>query len=101
VSVEEGTYKGSALSLLDDVPLSVSFQTSVTYTNSSQYSSQNPSVEFPQAINFWLAGQITPHFGTFLQLTYTESSNSIGGDASDVRFAATKTELAGTSFVWG
>jgi hypothetical protein len=98
---EEGTNKGSALSLIEDVPLSISFQTSVTATDRSQPSSQSPSVEFPQQINFWLAGQITPHFGTFLQLTYTASSDTFSGDSSDVRFFGTETKLAGKSLVWG
>jgi len=98
---EEGTNRGSALSLLEDVPLSVSFQTSVTATDRSQPGSQSLSVEFPQQINFWLAGQITPHFGTFLQLTYTESADAFSGDSSDVRFAGTETKLADKRFVWG
>lgn len=98
---EEGTNRGSALSLLEDVPLSVNFQTSVTATDSSQSGAQNPSIEFPQAINLLLAGQITSHFGTFLQLTYTESSNTFSGDSSEVRYFGTETKLAGLSLVWG
>lgn len=95
VITEEGNAKTSALSILDDLPLSVNVQASMTYTNKSQTNSQNPSVEFPQQINLLLAGQITPHFGTFLQLTYLESTDSLNGDSSEVRFVATKTKLAG------
>ncbi len=98
---EENTSKGSPLSLLEDVPLSVSFQTSVTATDVSQTGAQNPTVEFPQAINFWLAGQITPHFGTMLQLTYTASADTINGDASDIRYVGPDTKLGGMNFVWG
>ena len=98
---EEGNLRAAGLSVLDDVPLSVALQTSITATDKAQPSSQFASVEFPQAINFWLAGKITPNFGTLVQLTYAASSNALGGDSSDIRFAAAKTELAGSSLVWG
>ena len=57
VITEDAANKTAALSVLDDVPLSISFQTSVTATNTSQTGAQNPSIEFPQQINFWLAGE--------------------------------------------
>ena len=98
---EESSSKTSALSILDDLPLTVNVQVSATYTNLNQSGGHNPSVEFPQQINLLLAGQVTPHFGTFIQLTYEESADSISGDSSEVRFVATKTQLAGESFVWG
>src|ERR1700690_743095 len=98
---EESSGMSTALSILDDVPLTVNVQASVTYTNMNQSGAQNPSVEFPQQINFLLAGQVSPHIGTFLQLTYGESADTINGDSSEVRFVATKTELAGEKFVWG
>jgi hypothetical protein len=98
---EEATGMSAALSILDDLPLTVNVQASVTYTDMNQSGRQNPSVEFPQQINFLLAGQVSPHIGTFLQLTYSESGNSINGDSSEVRFFAAKTTLAGESFVWG
>ena len=98
---EEGTNRGSALSLIEDVPLSISFQTSVTATDKAQPGAQNPSIEFPQQINFWLAGQITSRFGTLLQLTYSASSDTINGDSSDVRYVGPEIKLAGMSLVWG
>ncbi len=98
---EEGSGMSAALSILDDFPLTVNVLTSVTYTNKAQPSAQNPSVEFPQQINVLLAGQVSPHIGTFLQLTYSESADTINGDSSEVRFVAAKTKLAGESFVWG
>jgi hypothetical protein len=98
---EEGSGKMSALSILDDFPLTVNVQASMTYTDKNQPGAQNPSVEFPQQINVLLAGQVSPHIGTFLQLTYGASADTINGDSSEVRFVAAKTQLAGENFVWG
>lgn len=93
--------KNPALTLLKLVPLSASLLTSITTTDQRQPGSQNPSVEFPQRIMLYLAGQITPHFGTFLQVSYTESGDHLSLDNSDVRYVGTEIKLAGKSLLWG
>jgi len=95
VITEEGNAKTSALSILDDLPLSVNVQASMTYTNKSQTNSAESQRRVSSADQSPSCRQITPHFGTFLQLTYLESTDSLNGDSSEVRFVATKTKLAG------
>lgn len=97
---ETGTNKFSPLTLLKIVPLSASVHAAVTATNLRQPGSQNPSVEFPQTVNLYLAGQITPHFGTFIQMTYESSDDHFTIDSSDVRYA-NQTKLAGKDLIWG
>ncbi|MBV8497046.1 MAG: cytochrome C [Gammaproteobacteria bacterium] len=50
---------------------------------------QNGSAGFPQQVGIFYAGKIAPHLGAFLQLTYNNSSGSIGIDNTDLRFADT------------
>ncbi|MBV8341038.1 MAG: cytochrome C [Gammaproteobacteria bacterium] len=50
---------------------------------------QNGSAGFPQQVGLFYAGKIAPHLGAFLQLTYNNSSGSIGIDNTDLRFADT------------
>ncbi len=96
---EAGT-KTAGLSLPQFVPLSVSLLTSLTYTLASQPGSQNPSVEVPQQLNLWLAGQILPNFGEAVQVTYTAVDDHFSFDSSDVRYA-NATTLFGQDLVYG
>lgn len=88
------------LGLLNFIPISASFHADVTATRQRQPGRQNPSVEAPEALNLYLAGQLTPHFGTFIQLTYASSNDHFTVDMSDVRYS-NETTLAGKSVVWG
>jgi hypothetical protein len=92
--------KTAALSLPQFVPLSVSLVTSLTYTKLSQPASQNPSVEVPQGLNVWLAGQIIPNFGEAVQITYTAAADHFSFDSSDVRYSR-ETTLFGKDLVYG
>jgi len=48
---------------------------------------QNGTAGFPQQLSLFYAGKIAPNFGAIFQLTYSNSSGSIGIDNSDLRFA--------------
>ena len=82
------------LSLSDLPPVSVQLQASNTTLGRSvpdsgltrDFSQQN-STEFPQALSLFYTGKIADQLGAFLQLTYTPSSNAVGIDNSDLRFA--------------
>jgi hypothetical protein len=50
---------------------------------------QNGTAGFPQQVGLFYAGKIAPHFGAFLQVTYSNSSGTIGIDNTDLRFADT------------
>jgi len=98
---EEGTPRGAGLAVLDDPPLSLNLQTSITVTNKPQSGSEWFIVEFPQQVNLLLAGKIASNVGSFVQLTYTEAADTISGDSSDVRYASDTLQLGGRNFVWG
>ncbi len=49
--------------------------------------SQNGTVGFPQQISLFYAGKIAPRLGAFIQLTYGNSSGTIGIDNTDIRYA--------------
>jgi hypothetical protein len=75
----------SRLKLLTVLPLSVMLQTSFTKMAKDVEGVQNNSVAFPQQLSMFYAGQITPHIGTFIQVTY--DGQSIGMDNADLRYA--------------
>jgi hypothetical protein len=84
---EKESDKAPPLEINRTFPLSVMFQTSLTRTNQAQPGTQNSSVEFPQQLSIFLAGEITPHIGTFLQATYSGLDGSFTLDNTDIRFA--------------
>jgi hypothetical protein len=52
--------------------------------------SQNGTAGFPQQLSLFYAGEIAPHFGGMIQLTYADDSGTIGIDNTDLRFADEK-----------
>jgi hypothetical protein len=79
------------LKILASTPLSAMFQTSLTYIDKNLPESQNMNVEFPQQLSLFYSGLITPHLGTFIQVTYTGQDGSIGLDNTDIRYSNTVT----------
>ena len=81
-------------------PFSAMFQTSVSHLNKSlpatvtdsygntfTYKSQNNSVEFPQQMSFFFAGEMSPHMGSFIQFTYDHQQDHFSIDNTDIRYA--------------
>ncbi len=97
---EEGSDKAPPLAINRVFPLSVMFQTSLTRTNDQQPGTQNANVEFPQQLSLFLAGEITPHIGTFLQATYTGTDGTFALDNTDFRYA-NDTEIGGKELLYG
>jgi hypothetical protein len=81
----------SLLKILAMSPLSAMFQTSLTHVNSKIPDSQNDNVEFPQQFSLFYSGLITPHIGTFIQVTYSGQSGTIGMDNTDIRYSNSTT----------
>lgn len=82
------------LALSEFPPLSVQLQASNTTLARSvpdsgltQDLSQQNSTEFPQSLSLFYTGKIADQLGAFLQLTWEPSSDSVGIDNSDLRFA--------------
>ena len=85
IDVNDDSTQVSRLKLLTVLPLSVMLQTSFTRMSKDVEGVQNNSVAFPQQLSMFYAGEITPHIGTFIQVTY--DGQSIGLDNADVRYA--------------
>jgi len=86
--------KQELLSLATLPPLAVMVQVSQTWLNSplpdgtgGPGHSQTSTVGFPQQIGIFYAGKVAPHVGAFIQLTYANSSGTIGIDNTDLRYA--------------
>ncbi len=84
-------------------PLSAMLQVGFTHvakTRNVQGGAQNNNVAFPDGLSLYYAGEISPHMGTFLQVTMDSSSSSFGFDMADFRYANRAT-LGGRSLVYG
>src|SRR5579871_1481450 len=88
--------KDQLLSLAQTPPLSIMAQISYTQLKSALPDNsnatlpgvaQNGTASFPQQVGIFYAGKIAPHFGAFLQVTYSNQSGTIGMDNTDLRFS--------------
>jgi len=86
------------LNLLNNLPLSVMAQSSFSRVAKDVVGQQNNSGQFPQQLSLFFAGQITPHIGSFIQMTYADGS--FGMDNADIRFANT-TNFGLNSLLYG
>ena len=101
----QGTVAG--LKISEVPPLSAMLITSFTRTAKNQPHTQNNDTSFPQELSLFFAGEITPHIGSFLQLTYAQSEDTNGDtttsfslDNTDIRYA-NHASLAGKDTIYG
>ncbi len=88
---------GKALKINAGAPLSVMLQTSVSNESKRAPASapfhggggQNNNVEFPRQLSLFYAGEISPHMGALMQITYAQkdATSSFSWDNTDVRYA--------------
>ena len=90
--------KVTRLKLLDNLPLSAMVQTSFTSSAKAIDGTQNNTVAFPQQLSMFYAGQITPHIGTFIQMTY--DGQTFGMDNAEIRYA-NQTSVGMKSLLYG
>jgi len=88
------------LRLLSIPQVSSMLQASYTYISKKQPDTQNHNISFPQQLSVFLAGEVTPKIGGFIQVTYDDQSGSIGLDNIDIRYA-NQSELASQNFIYG
>jgi hypothetical protein len=100
VTKAEKTSREAGLTLLQNLPLSVFFETSYTQTNKVQPGTQNSSFEFPQDVSLFVAGAWSAHVGSFVQFTYDTQDDHFTWDQTDIRYANTR-KLMGKDFVYG
>lgn len=81
-------------------PLSVMILLSDTATNRSVPGAQNWNAGFPQALSLFLAGEISPHLGGMVQVTYSSQSDHFSLDNTDIRYAR-HTTLGSKDLLYG
>ena len=84
--IEKNDKEEILLKLLSYSPLSAMVQTSLTNLNKRIPDTQNNNIEFPQQLSLFYTGLISPHLGTFIQLTYAGQDGAIGMDNIDIRY---------------
>ena len=73
---------------INQIPaLSVMLTAGFTHTSENQPAQQNNDSQFPQELSLFYAGEITPHIGSFIQMTYEQASDNITLDNTDIRYA--------------
>src|SRR5438046_3315465 len=94
-SLEGKSPEGQQSLLLNLVaPVSLMFQTSYTSMKKALPGTQNGTVLFPDQLSLFTGGEITPHVGGFLQVTFDPQSGQLGVDNADFRFATHATLLS-------
>jgi len=89
-----------SLNLLKTPPVSAMIQASYTYKSSPQPGTQNSNVSLPQQLSLFLGGEISPHLGSFIQITYDDQGAAFGMDNTDIRYAD-QTEIGSESLLYG
>ncbi len=89
ISTIQSTYKEKStnLKLLSMLPIAAMIQGSHNEIAKSIPGTANDVTEFPQQFSLFIAGEISPNFGSFIQVTYDDQSGSFGLDNTDLRFA--------------
>jgi hypothetical protein len=82
------------------LPLSAMLTASFTQLGKSAPGTQNGDVALPQEFSIFFAGEITPHIGSFVQVTYEQESGDFGFDNTDIRYANHAT-VAGADTLYG
>ncbi len=89
IATIQSTYKedNTNLKLLSMLPISAMIQGSHNLIAKSIGGVQNDVTEFPQQFSLFIAGAISPNFGSFIQVTYDDQSGQFGLDNTDLRYA--------------
>jgi hypothetical protein len=91
-AIESTGNNNPSLKLTSFMPMSAMAQTSLSRIRTAEPGKKNSDAEFPQQLSFFIAGEITPYLGTFVQVTYDDQSGQFGWDNTDIRLA-TKLKL--------
>jgi hypothetical protein len=71
-----------------------------THTAKKIADTQNNDVQLPSQLSFFFAGEVTPHIGSFMQITYSQADDKFGWDNADIRYA-NETTLANAATIYG
>jgi hypothetical protein len=84
--IEKNDKEEILLKLLSYSPLSAMVQASFTSINTKIPETQNNNIELPQQLSLFYTGLISPHIGSFIQLTYSGMDGTLGMDNVDIRY---------------
>ncbi|MEJ2010013.1 MAG: cytochrome C [Acidobacteriota bacterium] len=96
----KAAHQESGLSLNRYMPIAAFIQFAMAGTRTPQPGTQNWNYEFPQAASLFLAGAMSQHVGSFIQVTYDAQGDHFSWDNTDVRYA-NRTTLGGKDLVYG
>jgi len=88
------------LKLLHIPQLSLGFNTGFTHLAKSIPGTQNNNVEFPQSLSLYYGGAVTPHLGSFIQVSMEDDEGSFGIDMLDIRYA-NNAQIGKTALLYG
>lgn len=94
------SHQEAGLSLNRYMPIAAFIQFADAGTKRPQPGTQNWNFEFPQAASLFLAGAMSDHVGSFIQVTYDAQGDHFSWDNTDVRYANRRT-FAGKDLVYG
>ena len=83
----EAPIEGKDLSINRYFPLSAMILIADTSIQTPVPGTQNGTVQFPQILSIFLAGEFAPHIGGQVQATYSHESDHFSLDNTDLRFA--------------
>ena len=86
--------------LLKIPPVSIMIQAAYTYKTKEQSGTQNNNVSLPQQLSIFFGGEIAPHLGSFIQVSYDDQGAAFGIDNIDIRYA-NQTELGSENLLYG
>lgn len=93
-------HQEAGLSLNRYMPIAAFIQFAEAGTNRPQPGTENWNFQFPQAASLFLAGAISDHVGSFIQVTYDAQADHFSWDNTDVRYA-NRTTFAGKDLAYG
>jgi hypothetical protein len=99
-TINAGDTSRESLKLAPFPPISAMAVASITHLSTLLPGTQNNSTVFPDQLSVFLAGEITPRLGAFVQLTYAAPDGSIGLDNTEFRFAD-RTHLFSQELLYG
>jgi len=92
--------EGKDLKISRYFPISAMLLLSDTATKTTVPGTQNGTAGFPQQLSLFLAGEMSPHLGGMVQVTYDHSSDHITLDNTDIRYAK-HTTLGSKDLLYG
>ncbi|MEO8168585.1 MAG: cytochrome C [bacterium] len=81
-------------------PFSLMMQTAFTHSSNQQPGTQNDNVSLPQQLSLFFGGEISPHIGTFIQVSYDGQGAAFGVDNIDLRYA-NQAQLGSENLLYG